>query len=303
MQSIAYGFRVCDYDGVVGRHLCYFDGVQNFGHGRGYGVILDDAYKVVKIIHSTQGFDPHEFRLIENGRKVLVTNCRTRPYDFEGLENPQALQLIEDGLFQEIDVQTGSVLFEWSSLDHIKPVDTSRRPVQFAAGERASYDFFHINSVDKNRDGDYLVSARHTNSVYKISGVDKSIIWQMGSSSSTFSLVGFQTLGQHDARWISVRVFSVVSMRSRFTEPQQENITHTFLSLVDNGNDALTKQSPISLGMIIAIDHISSTATLTREYGTHENLRYSCFKFKMLQPSIRLCHKSKIKLLFFIKLK
>jgi hypothetical protein len=38
------------------------------------------------------------------------------------------------------------------------------------------WDYFHINSVDKDDAGDYLISARHTSTVYKFSGINGTIL-------------------------------------------------------------------------------------------------------------------------------
>src|SRR6266516_3344401 len=59
----------------------------------------------------------------------------------------------------------------------------------------------HLNSVDKNDEGDYLVSGRHTSSMMKISGANKSVIWRLGGKKSDFVLDGFNFTGQHDARF------------------------------------------------------------------------------------------------------
>lgn len=49
-----------------------------------------------------------------------------------------------------------------------------------------SWDFFHINSLQKSREGNYLVSARHMHSVYLISGTSGSIIWTLGGKANNF---------------------------------------------------------------------------------------------------------------------
>ena len=89
---------------------------------------------------------------------------------------------IVDGVFQEVDVETGELLFEWRSLDHIPPsasytmagtTDTSGNGL----AEDTPWDYFHINSVDKDADGNYLISARDACAIHKINGTDGEIIW------------------------------------------------------------------------------------------------------------------------------
>lgn len=60
----------------------------------------------------------------------------------------------------------------------------------------------HINSVNKNNDGDYIVSARNTDCIYKVSGQNGKILWRLGGIESTFDLVDFDFSRQHDAQWI-----------------------------------------------------------------------------------------------------
>ena len=83
--------------------------------------------------------------------------------------------------FSELDIATGELLFEWSSLDHVQP-DESVLLInlgQAGSGYNSSdaWDYFHINSVDKDADGNYLISARDACAIHKINGTDGEIIW------------------------------------------------------------------------------------------------------------------------------
>ena len=64
-----------------------------------------------------------------------------------------------DSVIQEVDVATGEVVWEWRSLDHVALGESHAGPPQT---HRFAYDYFHINSIDENADGDLLVSARNT---------------------------------------------------------------------------------------------------------------------------------------------
>lgn len=107
----------------------------------------------------------------------------------------------------------------------------------------------HVNSIDKNAEGDYLLSARHTDAIYKISGKDGSRIWQLGGKQSSFRQQGFNFSYQHDSRFLS------------------ENSSTTVLSMFDNAYNGYNGSSTTSLGKIIAIDNTTMTATLLQEYG------------------------------------
>jgi hypothetical protein len=67
--------------------------------------------------------------------------------------------------------------------------------------ESVPYDFFHVNSIDIDTDGNLLVSARNTHAVYKINRRTGAIIWRLGGKRSDFSLGrNVRFAWQHDAR-------------------------------------------------------------------------------------------------------
>src|SRR5215212_9106930 len=70
-----------------------------------------------------------------------------------------------EGIAQEVDIETGEVLFEWHSLDHVG-VEASH--VHTPADPDFVYDYFHINSIDVDHDDNLLISARNTSAVYKV---------------------------------------------------------------------------------------------------------------------------------------
>ncbi|KAF2466831.1 uncharacterized protein BDR25DRAFT_345411 [Lindgomyces ingoldianus] len=198
---------------------------------------MDNSYRVVRTVEavgSAPTTDMHEFRLINNGKSALVTIYQARPYDLSEYGIGPGLGWIQDSVFQEIDVETGELIFEWRALDHIAPsfsytcidcTDTSGNGLS----RDTPWDYFHINSIDKNKEGDYLISARHVAAVYKISGVDGQVF-------------------QHHALWV------------------QENATHTTISLFDNASNTFNITNRESRGMLIGINHIDQTATELREW-------------------------------------
>lgn len=255
--------RVCQYKGED--HLCYFQGEQHQGFARGHGVIMDKNYRIVKTIESSgagASSDMHEFKMTPytDGTTVLMTVYQPRQYDLT--TNPRfnvqnGMGWIVEGVFQEIDIETGNVLFEWRSLDHVDPglswtlpqsTDTSGDGLH----EQSPWDYFHINSVDKNQDGDYLISARHVSAIYKLSGVDGHIMWEMGGNNPTFEQTNFNFSYQHHARWI------------------YENATHTILSFYDNASNTFNSTGKFSHGWIISLDHIANTATKIAQWGAPE---------------------------------
>jgi hypothetical protein len=67
--------------------------------------------------------------------------------------------------------------------------------------QRVPFDYFHINSIDVDRDGDLLVSARNTWAVYKIDRKSGKVVWRLGGKRSDFALgTGTRFAWQHDAQ-------------------------------------------------------------------------------------------------------
>ena len=62
------------------------------------------------------------------------------------------------------------MLFEWHSLGNIS-VDESYLPLPTNTTE--PYDYLHPNSISLATDGNLLLSARHTSTLYKIDRVDR----------------------------------------------------------------------------------------------------------------------------------
>lgn len=251
----AHGIHVCQYKGSD--HLCFFQGMQQRGYCRGHGLILDDSYNIVRSVRSGGGIsssDMHEFRLINDGKTALMTVYQQSQFDMSPWNIKMGMGWVMESIFQEVDVETGQVLFEWRSLDHVDPSVSYTYPDHTdTSGDgldsHSPWDYFHINSVDKNADGDYLVSSRHTCCIYKISGKNGTVLWRLNGANPSFRNINFSFSQQHDARWLS------------------ENSTHTVLSLYNNGYNGFNRTHEYSSGMVIVIDHQNKTAVQIKEYA------------------------------------
>lgn len=180
--------------------LFAFEGKHNAAHGHGHGhlTVLDSSYKLLTTVRAGHHrlMDKHEGQLIHDGHSALIQIYHPVPIDGlsrlaarEGKGNDGKQDLLSrnwvvDAQFQEVDVNSGNVIFEWHSLDHVPVHHSNISLFDGQAGDGTSshqaWDYFHINSVDKNNEGDYLLSARDVNSIYKISGKTGKIIWALG---------------------------------------------------------------------------------------------------------------------------
>lgn len=118
----------------------------------------------------------------------------------------------------------------------------------------SGYDFFHINSIDKDAQGNYLISSRYYQCLMYISGRNGSILWELGGRRNSFKDLsdGKATKfgWQHDAHWTA---------------------DHSGITLFDNGARYHLKPTvDHSRGVHIELDLKAMTATLKT---THVNPR------------------------------
>lgn len=110
-----------------------------------------------------------------------------------------------DGYFdnysiQEVNLETGKLLFFWNVLDHVNPAD-SMLPAASATSSNNIWDCFHVNSVEEGPDNTLLISMRNMWAIYNIDKETGNIIWQLGGKQSDFTLSPNATFSwQHDAR-------------------------------------------------------------------------------------------------------
>ncbi len=218
-------------------------------------MVLDNSFRTKTSIHSGGGvanFDEHEFNVLPDGSSLFTLY---NPEHYDLLEyNITGQGWIMNNFFQRLEIGTNRMLFEWSALDHVQPNETfvqadTTEVSGDGLGSTTPWDYFHINSVDMNADGDYLVSARHTCTLYKVSGQDGHIIWRLGGIASDFSFPpGLNFSFQHDARF------------------REENDTTTIISLFDNASNGYNQTSRYSSGMILKLDHKNNEVTLLQNF-------------------------------------
>ena len=191
-------FRVQQYRGKP--VLTYWIGVSKFGIGHGSYVILDSSYRQIASVHAAHGLtgDEHEFQLTPQGT-ALITVYNPVPGDLSSAGGPKH-GLIMDSILQEIEVATGRLVFEWHSVGHVG-LDESYWKLKKVKGKWPPYDYFHINSIEQEPDGNFLVSARNTHALYEIDRKTGKVLWRLGGKKSDFELgKGTVFNWQHDAR-------------------------------------------------------------------------------------------------------
>jgi hypothetical protein len=176
--------------------LTWYEGTVLGPYGGSY-VIFDPTYHEVVHVKAAGGRhgDLHEFLLTPKDT-ALITIYREITADLTSVGGPPDARLVE-GIVQEVDVASGRLLFEWRSHEHVA-VDESYLTGVTAAG---NVDYFHLNSVGVDGDGNLLISSRHTSAVYKVDRRTGEVIWRLGGKRSDFTFgPGAAFAYQHDAR-------------------------------------------------------------------------------------------------------
>jgi hypothetical protein len=192
--------------------------------------------------------DLHEFEITSDGTALITiynnieVDCSTIGVDGKCW--------IDDCMFQEIEIETGKLLFQWRASDHVPLLDSYK--VRGGDGDgktpQTAYDFFHINSIDKDASGNYIISSRHMHAIYCISPAGD-ILWTLGGKHSNFIDLsnGYATnfAWQHHARLHG----------------------NNILSLFDNGgNNVFNKFSAFSQGMTVELNTTAMTVRLLHTY-------------------------------------
>ena len=177
--------------------LTWWQGGLIVGDGRGEGVIYDTSYRRIASVHAGNGYDMdlHEFTLTPRGTALVIAYSRVKQ-DLRAVGG-RGHGVAVDGIVQEIDIKTGLVLFEWHSIGSVA-LDEGNGPAPKGDGE---YDYMHVNSVALDTNGDFIVSARNTWTVYKVDRTRAQVVWRLGGQRPTFKMgPGTTTAWQHSAR-------------------------------------------------------------------------------------------------------
>jgi Arylsulfotransferase (ASST) len=235
--------------------LSWWEGKTKHGLGVGDHVVFDRSYREIARFPAGGGLgsDLHELILTPAGT-ALITAYDIPVVDRSSVGHRRG-RVIE-GVVQELEVPSARVLFEWHSLDHVALTESYSHVAP-------AFDYFHVNSVDADADGNLLVSARNTWAVYKIDRGTGKVIWRLGGKKSDFELgPGTRFAWQHDAR---------------------HEADGGVITLFDNADDPQVQ--PQSRGLAIALDTSRMRATLAHGYTHRPAMLAHAFGSVQRQPN------------------
>jgi hypothetical protein len=206
-------------------------------------VIANSAYRDMAIVRAGNGYQPdlHAFAITSRDTALFTVydaiRCNLSAY------GGPADGAVADTLFQELDLKTGLVRFEWHSLDHVALAD-SYMPIGSGGTPTSPWDYFHINAVSEPGES-LLVDSRNTWAAYAVNAHTGQVEWRVGGKHSSFAMgPGASPAWQHDAR-------------------MGANDTITFF---DNGGTP--KVHAQSRGLVLQLNLTKMTATLLASF-TH----------------------------------
>ncbi len=152
--------------------------------------LMDKTFAIVDSVYVKNGIlkDGHELQILPNGHFVLLgiedVKMDLRKYKLfsknESMGSDTAT--VKCGVVQEQDAFK-NVVFEWHSknaydFDDIDP---------FYLSDPAVVDWCHINAIEYDHDGNYLISARNFNEITKVKRSDSTIMWRLGGKRNQFN--------------------------------------------------------------------------------------------------------------------
>ena len=216
------------------------------GYGQGVYVIADSSYRELKRLVAGNGLkgDHHEF-LITPQDTALITIYNKVGMDLSSVGGPVDGTVL-DGIVQELDIESGEVIFEWHSLKHVELSEPRITP----------YDHLHTNSIDIFDKDHLLISSRAKSTIFKLDRTTGEVVWRLGGEKSDFEMgPGTRFALQHDAR------------------PHPD----ATITIFDNGSPSTVEQSR---GIVVEVDEDAMRATLVREY-THPDKLFSATQGSM----------------------
>ncbi|TGJ87265.1 hypothetical protein E0Z10_g1419 [Xylaria hypoxylon] len=198
----------------------------------------------------------HECQLTAAGSAVVILK-EIISFNLTAVGGPEDGKIL-DNIIQEVDIETGELLWTWRASDHY---DISESYLEYKHGSGAfasSKSLIDLFDLNKTSEGDFLISARHTHNIIFVDSKSGRINWTLGGKNNNFVdiSVGNATdfAWQHDARF--------------------SNAALTQLTMFDNHNISSTTGCTVncSRGKHVELDYVNHTVRLISEFYHPESL-------------------------------
>ncbi|KAJ7122701.1 ASST-domain-containing protein [Mycena crocata] len=215
------------------QYLTFWAGtVTNQGYGLGRDFMLNHDYSLVYNLTATNQSDFHEFQINADGNGLATVYNVRHGVDTTEIPLGLANSFVLDSCFQELNISTGQPTFTFCPLGSgISIWDSFISPETSPDTTARAWDFCHINSLQKDALGNYLLSGRHTHTVYYIDGGSGQILWRLGGKNSTFIGDGVNFSWQHHARWVGENNFTAADTMDAIRRKHAESVSSTILPM------------------------------------------------------------------------
>lgn len=220
-----------------------------------FGTVVDEILTVADPLEPGVVFpaDHHDFVPLAGGGRAMLSYPLLPDQDLTVL-GPGYLadDTIADGVIQEIAADE-TLLWRWRTSDHFG-YDVSY-PVRWGPLEGYNgneVDIFHLNSLEQVADGsgDYVVSARHMDNVFRVDRATDAVDWVLG-----------QVPSDSPAATLAAQLTIVGDARGGPRRPHDARLDGDVLTLFDNRTDTGEPARAVAY----RIDTAAGTATLLWE--------------------------------------
>jgi hypothetical protein len=237
---------------VLGRQIVW---TRRYGNPT-FGTSAKTAYEfrgpdgtLVRSLRAVGTFtDIHDLQRTPDGN-YLILSYRPRSGIDASAENGDAAATVYDGVVQKL-TPDGRLLWEWSTAGHIGLAETGRWWPRLTE----PYDIVHINAVEPLANGDFLISLRHTDAVYRIDGATGEVEWKLGGTPTEDSLTvrddplaSYPLGGQHDIRALGggeISIYDNGTDLGRAPRAVRYRIEGSSAALIDSQSDPQASVSP-----------------------------------------------------------
>ena len=155
--------------------------MMNWNNPNGY-YVYDSTYTQIDFISAGHGYftDNHELRVLPNGNVAIIAADDVYVDLSQKVSGGRTNALIQGKHFQEIDPDH-NVVWEWRCWDHYDILDATN-----ANFTDNAIDNVHMNAIDLDYDGNWLISSKTMDELTKIDRVTGEIIWRFGGKNNMF---------------------------------------------------------------------------------------------------------------------
>jgi hypothetical protein len=224
----------------------YLGDIFGANPGMGYELHRPDG-RLVHVVRTVGSItDHHDLQVTPDGNYLLLS-YRPRSHVDTSAFNGDTDATVYDGIVEEVS-PSGKLLFKWSTADHIGLAETGR----WWPGLKETYDIVHPNAVEPLANGDFLLSLRQTDAVYRVNGKTGAIEWKLGGTPTPKSLTvvgdphpSYPLGGQHDVRMVdgTVSIHDNGTLLGRPPRAVRYRISGGTATMVDSLTDPLVTSS------------------------------------------------------------